>query len=218
MVPEINRQTENQETAEALQFFADGMTAFRSAAAPVIGTWIALHGESWPLFTFTSGTASTDKWDGDFARGAAELSGTQTSPEGSEADHKADKRMTKYLLGGLIVKDFREGHIASGLLVGGVLLVHLVRDHKMTQVRQEGHDNGQKTNAIKINKWKTAVTLSSATLDTIPNSGKRAKQIKRVARNTGLIVGAALGVIGYHQFKNRLENERAEADIPLVAA
>ncbi len=192
--PSVQRQ------AELLQRTADWLSDTRGDGGITLGVVAAIEGPSVPLAAAAGVLAIFDKVDGWMAKKAASLLDQPTTHEGSERDHRADKRYYYGLMGGLALYELRKGNtLKSAFYVGNMAVVGW-RDYKMAQVREEAHAHGKDTKAPLINKYKTVlqmggITLASGLAKHIPGGNKSAR--------TTIAAGTAMAVGTYQRFRYR---------------
>jgi hypothetical protein len=135
-----------------------------------------------------------DKADGFFAEWGSIVLGRPTTHEGSERDHKADKRFYYALMGGLALYELRVKNYATATFLVGNMAVVAWRDNEMKTEREIAHEQGFDTSAPRINKWKTTFQMTGIVAKSLP--------VENNAGPNALITGGtALAVKTYLMFK-----------------
>lgn len=190
--------------ASQLQSKADRLSDFRYDVAPALAAGLVANGRSWQLTALVMGIEVTDAMDGPPARQAAELRGAETSEEGSERDHRADKRLVNYLLGGLGAREAIEGHYLSAGFIALAATANHTRDIRMRQLREEAREQGKSTKAIPINKVKTGILMTAAAVGSSPLADKK---VGRIIQNGLIGIGVGTGIIGLKIFERHLSKQ-----------
>lgn len=229
IMPEIVTPTEidprNALLAERLRFVGDLMTDVRHDFAPALGVAIAFistvesdpeyekerslmetisGNQSSMLVTLSAiGMSATDA-EGKLFREATELDGKPSTIEGGERDHKADKELLYYMLGGLAIRRIEQEDYTSAAIMLAALGINIIRDNEQQKVREEAIEAGVDPKAIRINKVKTLIQLSAAVFATtkIAETG-----IARHITHAGLAIGAGFSLVGHLIFRNHIHSE-----------
>lgn len=132
----------------------------------------------------------------------------ETPYMGGERDHLADKRYTYSLLGGLAARAMLESDTRDASFMLAVLGVNMARDSLMQHERNAARSVNPliNTNAIWINKWKTALLMAGANM-AVSKWGSHGKG--RAISRTLLTAGTGTGIVGYFKFRRLLRNNVA---------
>ncbi len=116
-------------------------------------------------------------------------------------DATIDKIYYHSVLSALIIRAKKNGHTHTVKALEANLLTSVERDIDMHLTRQDAKENGLKTNAIRINQWKTVVHSSGMGVLMSPV----AKSPVGRAIGVGIVsAGTGLGKIGLSKYKKQV--------------
>lgn len=191
----------NQMRGTELRQRADRLTAFRDTYSPVLGFSVSLDSGESKAHTLVNTAATayfeyTDYVDGKLARQAAELLAEETTPEGGEADHKADKKKFYSQIIGLIVRSVvHEKDIEQTTVVLTAGVIQAARDKEMQKTRDIALKKGIKANARDLGKYKTLANgIGNGLLTLKPALSEKHQRPAKIAGYISLGIGTALSI------------------------
>lgn len=184
--------------AHRLQASADALCDLRSETAPALFGYIVAtpNYRSWPLAGLVGAYFASDKLDGIWARRAAEILGTETTPEGAKKDERADKRLCHAIFAGVAVREALNGNKAYAAAIGGSDTVMAARDYIVGRYRERGAELGIDGRARSGGKIKLATLAVTATYAVSPaaDPDKLLGIAGPIIAGTGMLAGTALSV------------------------
>jgi phosphatidylglycerophosphate synthase len=215
----ITRKAARQ--ARLLQHGANFLCYARIAGGPLIGSYIASHGEyrSLKMGALIGTLAATDALDGAMARRAEELDPSVATQHGGWLDQMSDKVFSHSILGGMVVNAARQGDAGLAVMLGTDQVVQLVRDVFVTGERRKAANYNVSTNAQRAGKNKTV--LQSASMATMASPLARNTEAGVFVAAAGITASSALAISSGLSLVHKLRAGIADAqlrdsDVPIM--
>lgn len=209
-------QTCSEDLARGLQLRdrANTKTVLRSELAPVLGLSLAFESSTTDAIAITAFTAFlewTDFTDGHDARVAAELLGEDTTLEGAQDDHLADKKKFYSQMLGLIARSLvTDRDMGQAAFVGLNTSVQATRDYFMNKTRDEAIEEGIDPKARIFGKAKGLFNGLGAGAHTLaPALPENQRKVLSRTGNIFLGLGTVASLAGLAEMKLHVARERS---------
>ena len=196
-----------KQKARRLQRQADQETTLRYHAALPLSALLAVTKPTWVTAAANAVMWDTDRTDGKKGKEARRLWPELPRTKASMRDPEADKRLQYGNRAALFARACAKRDWESAVIVGAETVVSVVRDRRMAQHRglAEAYEVG--TDAIGINRVKTAAIALGEVVALSPLAEN--DTVRRVALGT-IAAGTLLGVIGAEQYGAQVREQIRE--------
>lgn len=195
-----------RERARRLQRRADRKTMVRFHGAIPLSALLAATKPNWITTALNAGLWETDRTDGRDGKKARELCEDLRRTEASERDPDADKRLQYGNRAALFVRAALEKDWKIAGVIAAETAVSAVRDRRMGQYRELATTYGIETDAIDINRAKTALIAGGEIVALSPLAENAI--VRGVAIGT-ICLGTLVGVVGAEQYGQQVRAEIA---------
>lgn len=179
---------ENCARGRRLQIMANFVSDTRSRLAIPLGALIVADQSHKLAYGIAVATLwASDKLDGFLGRRASRLLQKDTSEEGSEKDHIADKKLSHALMGACIVNAALANEYTTAAVLVATESAYIVRDFKMAQARKNVQEHSGSSKAGMYGKAKTTAIAFGTTLMTATEPGTVAHTAGATLTVAGLI-------------------------------
>lgn len=208
---------ELEQRAHRLQAGADLLCDVRSETAPILFGYIVAkpNYRSWPLAAVVGSYFASDKLDGIWARRAAQILGTEPTPEGAKKDERADKRLCHAIFAGIAIREALNGNKAYATLLGGSDVAMALRDHIVSGYRDRGAELGIDGKARAGGKIKLATLAVTATYAVSPlaEPDNLLGPTGPLLASVGTLAGAALSI---HSGLDQIQHQQEQLQLLLA--
>lgn len=200
---------QRRETARRLQRRADRKTTFRYWAALPVSAALAVTKPSWPTAILNGYLWDTDRTDGKDAKQARTLWSGLPRTKASEKDPSADKRLQYGNRLAIFTRAWVRGDRETAVVIAAETAVSAIRDTRMASHRSLAVEHDVETDAIDINRVKTALIAGGEVAALSPLAEN---QTARRAALAAICVGTLVGIVGAEQYGHQVRQEITSRD------
>lgn len=195
-----------REKATRLQRRADRKTMTRYHGALPLSAVMAATRSNWMTAIANAGLWHTDHTDGKDAKKARSLWPNLPRTNASTKDPEADKRLQYGNRAAILARACVAGDWETAGIIAAETVVSVVRDKRMGGHRRLAETHDIETDAININRVKTAMIAVGEVVALSPLAEN--DMVRRVALGT-ICVGTLVGVVGAEQYGQQVRAEIA---------
>ena len=199
---------------------ADKLSRRRIKLSPLLGAAIALAPDH-AVFDNINAFASaylhkTDRDDGINGRESARLLGADPPAESQALDHIADKKLFRWTMAGLVVRNARRGQYKRAALVAGVAAGCTIRDRINVKMREDAAAEGISVGSRSVGRAKTALFAVVQTLET-SSLGSHESDVSQFLDHA-MVAVAGLSVASHIDMYRHIQAERTADPTLAIAA